>query len=136
MGFMKKLFGAEEETPMANIKGIYIMSCSPGPADKERHSQLISRALKDLKKRDRRFQRCHAQALRDKPTLYEGIQTMAVVPVGFSEQETVDGLVPKYRQWMQGQYGVTIDEEKWKDCLFSKMITSDTVHCVLVYYHT
>ncbi len=136
MNLLKGLFGASEEKTVANIKGIYIMSCSPGPADKRRHEQLISGALQDLKKRDRRFQRCHAQALLDKPKLCEGIQVMAAVPVDFSQYQIVDALVPKFRQWMRQQYGVEINEEKWSDYFFSKVIYSDTIHCVLIYYQT
>ena len=135
MNFLKGMFGAGEETPMPNIKGIYIMSCSPGPANKGQHEELVSDALQGLNKRDSRFQRCHAQALQDKPTVYEGIQQMAAVPVGFSQEQIVDGLVPKYRQWMQQQYGVVIDEAKWSDYFFSVFL-SGTKHCVLIYYHT
>ena len=133
MSFLKSLLGTSEEAMVPTIKGIYMMTCSPGTADRRRHEQLFGRAMQKL---EPRIQRLHAQAHKDKPMFHESIQQMSAVPIGYADEEVVGALVPKFKEWIQQKTGSSIDEEKWNDHFLGKVIVSDTVHCVLVYYDT
>lgn len=136
MSFFEKKEKNRPKKDKSKIKGVYAMSCSPGTADKDRHKRLTRRAMQTLGESSAHFKRLHAQATLDKPKLYESIQQMAAVPIGYSDHEIVNALVPRFKKWMQQQYGLTIEEEKWKDNFFSEVFELDTIHCVLIYFHT
>ena len=66
------------------IKGIYLMTCSLGPVNKSKHSQLMRQALLDLSESNIHFQKVNAQACVDRPRFYEGFQQIGYLDQPFS----------------------------------------------------
>jgi hypothetical protein len=120
---------------MANkIKGIYLMTCSLGTANKNKHSQLAGQALRDLKASNTDFQKVHAQASIDRPRFHEAFQQIGYLGQPF------DVIASNFKRWLQ-QQDVVINEQRWDQSFFYKEITEPTTvgvqkHYVLVYYHT